>query len=93
MNPETLLYPIPNKYFPSVKVKKSFHAKVTYRVVGDTVIIDDVCFSPMCLIYIDNTRGLVEEMKVNIQKAENVAIRNNHVPNTIMASLAPFIKY
>lgn len=66
----TILYRIPNKYFPGVFVKKPFHAKVNYEVKGGAVIISDVCLSPLCLTHIDNTRGMVEEMKEVLTKAE-----------------------
>lgn len=83
----TILYPIPNKYFPSVKVKQPFHAKVNYQVVGNLVKIEDVCLSPKCLQYITNTAGMVVEMKEILQKAEN----NSHVNPIIMGAIAPFI--
>jgi hypothetical protein len=85
----TILYPIPAKYFPSVKVKRLFHAKVNYQVIGSLVKIEDVCLSPKCLEYITNTAGMVKEMKEILQASE--AKCNNHVNQTIMAALAPHI--
>jgi hypothetical protein len=85
----TILYPIPAKYFPSVKVKQPFHAKVNYQVIGTLVKIEDVCLSPKCLEYITNTAGMVTEMKEILQKAE--AKSNNHVNPIIMGALAPHI--
>jgi hypothetical protein len=85
----TILYPIPNKYFPSVKVKQPFHAKVNYQVIGKLVKIEDVCLSPMCLQYITNTAGMVKEMKETLQKAE--AKCNSHVNPIMMGAIAPYI--
>jgi uncharacterized protein YecE (DUF72 family) len=90
---EPLKYPIPHKYFPSVKVTKTFYAEVTYKVVARKVIIEKIAFDEKCLDYMTNYKAFKDEMKRVIQEVEDKAIRSNHVPNTIMASLAPFINY
>lgn len=88
---EPLKYPIPHKYFPSVKVTKTFYAEVSYKVVARKVIIEKVAFDEKCLDYMTNYKAFKDEMKRVIQEVEDKAVRNSHVPNTIMASLAPFI--
>lgn len=99
MKREPLNYPIPHKYFPAVKVKKTFHATVEYKVVARTVIIERVSFDPTCLLHLANTAALVTEMKKDIQAAEDKvraaqAIKSNtHVHNTIMSYMAPFINH
>lgn len=91
MTHESLLYPIPAKYFPSVKIKSSFHAEVEYKVVAGKVIIEKISFSDKCLDYMANHKAFKDEMKATLQKVEDKVVRNNHVPNTIMSALAPFI--
>lgn len=100
MKREPFNYPIPHKYFPAVKVTKTFYAIVEYKVVARTVIIERVSFDPLCLQHIAKTAALVAEIKKvmqatedKMQAAQQVINSNNHVPNTIMASIAPFIKY
>jgi uncharacterized protein YecE (DUF72 family) len=93
MNPEPLKYPIPHKYFPSVKVTKTFYAEVTYKVVARKVIIEKVAFDEKCLDFMTNHKRFKDEMKEVLQKTEDTIKRNSHVPNTIMASIAPFINY
>lgn len=66
----TILYQIPNKYFPGVTVKKPFHAKVNYDFDGKEAKIFDVAFSELCLEHIDNTRGMIETLKHDIERAE-----------------------
>lgn len=87
----TILYRIPNKYFPGVFVKKPFHAKVNYEVRGGVVMISDVCLSPLCLTHIDNTRGMVEEMKEVLTKAESKSVMLAGVNPTIASAIAPHI--
>lgn len=87
----TLLYPIPEKYFPAIRLKRKFHSKVNYKVTGGIVIIEDVCFSPNCLLYIANIAGLVSEMKDVLQKMESKVGDNAHP--IMMEAIAPFVKY
>lgn len=68
---ETILYRIPNDYFPGVFVKKPFHAKVNYKVTNGKVEISDVAISPLCMEHIDNMRGLRMQMQKDIEAAEN----------------------
>jgi hypothetical protein len=84
----TILYRIPNKYFPAVTVKKPFHAKVQYDIVKGEAKIFDVCLSPLCLTHIDNTRGLIEQIKEDLE----TAARNTHVNPVMMQAMVPFIK-
>lgn len=86
-----ILYRIPNKYFPGVFVKKPFHAKVNYEVKAGVVIIFDVCMSPLCLTHIDNTRGMIEEMKEILTKAERKNAMLAGINPTIASAIAPFI--
>ena len=90
---KTILYRIPNKYFPCVIVKKPFHAKVNYKVDNGKVMIYDVALSPLCLVHIENTAGLIKELQRDIEKAETKAVTNSHVHPTIMSALAPHINY
>lgn len=85
----TILYRIPDKYFPGVIIKKPFHAKVNYDLKDGECKIFDVALSPLCLTHIDNTRGMVKEMKEDIEQAER---KKGEVHPTIMQSLSPFIK-
>lgn len=87
----TILYRIPNKYFPGVFVKKPFHAKVNYEVKAGVVIIFDVCLSPLCLTHIDNTRGMVEEMKEVLMNAERKHAMIGNINPTIASAIAPHI--
>lgn len=90
---KTILYRIPNKYFPGVIVKKPFHAKVNYKVDNGKVMIYDVAISPLCLEHIENTRGLRKEMQKDIEKVETKAVSNSKVNPTIMNAIAPFINH
>jgi hypothetical protein len=87
----TTLYRIPNKYFPGVFVKKPFHAKVNYEVKAGVVIIFDVCLSPLCLTHIDNTKGMIEEMKEILTKAERKQATLASIHPTIANAIAPHI--
>lgn len=84
---KTTLYQIPNKYFPGVIVKKPFHAKVNYDYDGKEAKIFDVALSPLCLKHIDNTCGMIEDLKQKIELAE----RNKHVDPVMMQALSPFL--
>jgi len=87
----TILYSIPARYFPSVKVKQPFPAKVNYKVVAGKVFIEDVCFSANCLKYITNTAGLVDEIQKILQRAEDKV--DNNVHPVMMNAIAPHINY
>lgn len=89
MKREPILYPIPHKYFPGVKIIQPFHAKVNYKVLAGKVFIEDVCMSPKCLTYIDNTKGLVEDMRLHIQAAEDKLAVLHPV---FQSAIAPHIK-
>lgn len=99
MKREPLNYPIPHKYFPAVKVTKTFHAIVEYKVVARTVIIERVSFDPFCLLHLANTGALITEMKEIMQATEDKvraaqSVKSNtHVHNTIMSYMAPFINH
>jgi hypothetical protein len=85
----TILYRIPNKYFPAVFVKKPFHAKVNYDVKNGVVGIFDVAFSALCLKHITETDKLIEEMRDKIEAAETKRVANNNVHPVIMNAIAP----
>lgn len=87
----TILYRIPNKFFPSVFVKKPFHAKVNYEVKAGVVFIFDVCLSPLCLMHIDNTRGMIEEMKEVLMNAERKHAMIGNINPIIASAIAPHI--
>jgi hypothetical protein len=87
---ELFCYPIPDKYFAPHKVIKPFYAKVVYSVDGCNAKIEEIAFSPYCLEFINNHRGLVKD----ISKALKEAIEkkgNTHVHPTIMSAIAPHI--
>jgi hypothetical protein len=88
---KTILYRIPNSYFPGVFVKKPFHAKVNYEVKDGVVKIYDICLSLLCLTHIDNTAGLVTEMNKAIGEAERKAGLTANVNTTVAAAIAPHI--
>jgi hypothetical protein len=88
---KTILYRIPNFYFPGVFVKKPFHAKVNYEMKDGVVRIYDICVSPLCLTHIDNTAAMVTEMNKVITEAERKAAMVNNINPTIAAAIAPHI--
>lgn len=87
----TILYRIPNKYFPAVFVKKPFHAKVNYDVKNGLVCIFDIAFSALCLKHITDTDKLVDEMREKIETIEN-SKDNAHVNQTVLNSIRHFIR-
>ena len=89
----TTLYSIPVRYFPSVKIKQPFPAKVNYKVVAGKVFIEDICFSARCLKYITNAAGLVDEIQGILQRVEDKAIKDDNVHPIIMKAIAPHINY
>lgn len=88
----TILYRIPDKYFPAVYVKKPFHAKVNYDVKNGIVGIFDVAFSALCLRHITDIDKLVEQMRKDIEEVEKKKSSNGHVDPTILGSIAHFIR-
>lgn len=80
---KTILYQIPNKYFPGVIVKLPFHAKVNYDFDGNEAKIFDVAFSEQCLEHIDNTRGMIETLKHVIEKWERSKAVNRELIETL----------
>jgi hypothetical protein len=87
----TILYRIPNKYFPGVFVKKPFHAKVNYEVKGGAVKIYDICQSPLCLTHIRDTDKMIAEMNDAITEAERKRESVSSINPTIAGALAPHI--
>ena len=87
----TILYPIPTKYFPGVKVIRKFHAKVNYKVTAGKVIIEDIALSAKCMQYMRDQHLFVKELKEVLQKVEDKC--GNNVHPTIMAAIAPHINY
>lgn len=88
----TILYRIPDKYFPGVIVKSPFHAKVNYEAKSGVVEIYDVALSALCLKHIRDTDRLIKEMREDISLAE-ARRANQHVDKTIMGALAPHINH
>lgn len=84
----TILYRIPDNFFPGWHIKKPFHAKVQYDFKDNSVLIYDVAFSPLCLQYISNTNGLVMQMKKDIANAE----RKKQVEPVIIGTTRHFIR-
>lgn len=87
MRTNTTFYRIPDKYFPTVNVITPFHAKVTLSGNGADVKIEDVCLSPKCRKYINNTAGMITEME------EVIKTGNTHVHPTVLAAISPHIYY
>lgn len=85
---KTILYRIPDKYFPGCRVTKPFHAQVQYEYKGGVLAIYDVAFSESCLQYISNMSGLIKQIRERIIEDES---RNCHVNSTIMQAIAPHI--
>lgn len=88
---KTILYRIPNAYFPGVFVKKPFHAKVNYEMKDGVVKIFDICLSPLCLTHIDNTAAMVTEMNKVIGDHERKQATLVCINLTIAVALAPHI--
>jgi hypothetical protein len=87
----TILYPIPSRYFPGVKVITPFHAKVNYKVIAGKVFIEDIALSAKCMEHMRNQDLFVREAKEVLQKVEDKC--NNNVHPTIMSAIAPHINY
>lgn len=86
---KTILYRIPDKCFPGVKILSPFHAKVNYDIKDGQLQIYDVALSPKCLEYVD-ARSLRNQLQKDLEKAEVKRIENLH---PVMAeALAPFTK-
>lgn len=84
----TILYQIPDTFFPGYRVTVPFHAKVNYTYADGNVIINDAAFSDLCLEYI-KPKGLAARMKKDIAEAERK--KASRVHPTIMEALEPFI--
>jgi hypothetical protein len=85
----TILYRIPNKYFPGVFVKKPFHAKVNYEVKDTVVKVYDICLSPLCLTHIRDTDKMITEMNDAITEAERKRKAVGSINQTIAGALVP----
>lgn len=85
----TILYSIPESFFPGYRVIKPFYAKVNYTYKDDNVIINDVALSDLCLEYI-RPKGLADRMKKDIAEAEKRKADSNLHP-IIFDALSPFI--
>lgn len=83
-----IICPIPNKYFLACRVIKPFHCEVRYKVNLGIVEIYDVAFSEGCLLHISNTAGLVDDIKVYINKVEGISMHP-----VFQSALAPFINH
>lgn len=90
---KTILYRIPNKFFPGVFVKKPFHAKVNYDVKNGKVEIYDVAISALCMDHIQDTAVLRKEMQERLQSIEAAPIDNSHVNQVIANAIAPHINH
>jgi hypothetical protein len=67
---KTILYRIPDIYFPGVFVKKPFHAKVNYKIEKGKVVINDVTISPLCMEHIHSVDVLRKQMQADIEAVE-----------------------
>lgn len=90
---KTILYRIPNAYFPGVFVKKPFHAKVNYEVKEGVVKIYDICVSPLCLTHIHNTSDMVVEMNKAIGEAERKEAMLKGIHPIMAKAIAPYITH
>ena len=87
----TIIYQIPDSFFPGYRVVQPFHAKVNYTYKDGNVIINDAAFSDLCLEYI-RPKGLSERMKKDIAEAERKKAINPVHP-IISSALQPFITH
>jgi len=85
----TILYAIPDCFFPGYRVIAPFHAKVNYTYKDGNVIINDVTLSDLCLEYI-KPKGLSERIKHDIAEAERKKAINPLHP-IMQEALAPYI--
>lgn len=83
----SILFPIPNKYFPGYKVTATFHAKVKYELKGTEVDIKEVIMSLNCLRCISNTAGLSMDIEKYLKDKHTAGVHP-----TIMQYISPFIK-
>jgi hypothetical protein len=89
----TILYPIPAKYFPAVKVITPFHAKVNYKVVAGKVFIEDIALSAKCMEHMRDQNLFIREAKEVLQKVEDKTIKDDNVHPVMMKAIAPHINY
>lgn len=85
----TVLYEIPDTFFPGYRVTNPFHAKVKYEYNNGKVKIIDVHLSATCLQVI-NVRGLVTRMERDIADAEKRRAGSLHP--VMQQAIAPFIR-
>lgn len=85
----TILYPIPESFFPGYRVTHSFQAKVKYTFKDDNVIIHSIELADTCLEYI-KPKGLAARMKKDIAEAERKKT-NGQLHPIFQQALTPFI--
>lgn len=85
----TILYAIPESFFPGYRIFKPFYAKINYTYKDGNVIINDIALSDLCLEYI-KPKGLPERMKRDIAEAERKKEASNLHP-IMYDALSPFI--
>lgn len=86
-------YEIPDSFFLPHKVVRTFYAKVVYRVVVGKPVILEVGLSQKCLMYINDTAGLIAriEDKLSGEIMKEAMLKNVHP--TIVSALAPHINH
>ncbi len=90
---KTILYRIPNDFFPGVFVKQPFHAKVNYAVKDGKVQIYDVAVSPLCLEHLHNPAGLRKKIQEKVESVETKAVSIANINPIIANAIAPHIHY
>ena len=84
----TILFEIPDKYFPGFRVRVPFRVKVRYEVVAGKVHIMELCFSPDCLRCISNVQKLSDEIQRELAAVEK---KSDNAHPTVMNALKAFI--
>lgn len=85
----TILYSIPDNFFPGYRVTTHFQAKVKYTYVDGNVIIHEITIAEACLEYIE-PKGLPARMKKDIAEAEKKKA-NGQIHPIFQKVLADFV--
>lgn len=84
---KSILYSIPDKYFPGVKVTVPFRAKVFYDLEAGKVVLHDIQMSFKCLMFIRNTTALQMEIEQDIKFAEGGRELVNEMADYVFGSI------
>lgn len=84
-------YQIPDSFFLPHKVVCPFYAKVIYKLVDGKPVIEEVGLSPKCLMYINDTSGMITRIEGELIGVLRKASSMKNIHPTIASALAPHI--